>query len=239
MERFLLQLVPGIDAGWEGASQEEIAEIEAIAGRPLPNFYRWFLTRMGRDMGALSFVTVDFSAARVIACYREEIEEPDPPYLLIGYESDPVVPMHTWYDLDQPNRDDALVLSREIDGLLTQIGFETFRELLAWKAMLNFRIDMLPVRCEGQFTADGPDVRERIERAVALMGFEQPVSTGPFCGIFDRPDAGMTCRIGPRSSVDNVLFFRLAGADTGVIRRILGVIAKESDLKVEVEAWNR
>jgi len=236
MERFLARLVPGIEAGWEGATREEIAEIEEIAGRPLPPFYRWFLTRMGRDMGALSFVTVDFSAARVLSCYREEIETPDLRHLLIGYENDPVVPMHTWYDLDQPTRDDALVLSREIDGVLTQIGFETFREMLAWKTMLNFRIQMLPFQCEGQFMSDGADMRERLDPVLLRLGFEQPIPTGPFCGIFDRPDAGMTCRIGPRSSIDNVLFFRVASDNAGAVRRILGVIAKDADLRVQISA---
>ncbi|MCY1059891.1 SMI1/KNR4 family protein [Nannocystis sp. SCPEA4] len=236
MQRFLLRLVPGIEAGWEGATKEEVAEIESLTGRPLPSFYRWFLTRMGRDMGALSFASLDFSAARVLSCYREEIEHPNPRYLLIGYETDPVVPMHTWYDLDRPNRDDALVPSQGIGDPLVQLEFETFREMLAWKAMLNFRIDALPCSCKGSFEAEGGDVRAQLETVIDRLGFEQPIATGAFCGVFDRSDAAMICSVPPRDAAEEVLFFRLAGDTTGILRRILGIIAKDADLKVEVEA---
>ncbi|WP_434427396.1 hypothetical protein [Nannocystis pusilla] len=36
MEAFLLDLVPGLQDAWEGATEHEVAQIEAIAGRPLP-----------------------------------------------------------------------------------------------------------------------------------------------------------------------------------------------------------
>ncbi|WP_422884053.1 SMI1/KNR4 family protein [Nannocystis pusilla] len=237
LEEFLARLVPSIDAGWEGATPDEITELEALAGRPLPPFYYWFLARMGRYMGALNFASVDFSPARIKACYQEEIEEPSPRYLLIGYENDPVVPMHTWYDLDSPLRGDALVLSRCIGDPLMQLEFETFREMLAWKAMRNFKVEVLPVRCEGSFKSDGDDVRALLDRAIESLGFDQPVPTGSFCGIFDRTDAAMTCSVAPRNTPEQVLFFDLAGNDIGTLRRILGVIAKE--LEVEVEAWHR
>ncbi|PCC67844.1 hypothetical protein SAMN02745121_07880 [Nannocystis exedens] len=238
-ERFITRLVPGIEHSWQGATPEEIAEIESIAGRALPGFYWWFLTRMGRDMGDLTFASMDFTAARVIECYREEIDEPDLRYLLIGYQNDPMVPMHTWYDLDRPNREDALVLDREIAGGLTQVNFETFREMLAWKAMLNFRIEALPHGCKGKFKSDGADVRARLERAVETLNFEQPVPTGPFCGIFNRSDAAMICSIGPDSTVKNRLIFRLAADSEGIARRILGVITKETGLEVELGTSKR
>lgn len=233
-EHFLTRIVPGIERSWQGATSEEVAELEAIAGRPLPGFYQWFLARMGRDMGALSYASMDFTAARVIECYGDEIEEADPRYLLIGYQNDPMVPMHTWYDLDRPNREDALVLDREIEGALTQVNFETFREMLAWKALLNFRIGALPHGCKGKFKSDGPDVRLRLQRAIEILGFEEPIPTGPFCGIFDRSDAAMVCSIGPDSTIKNRLIFRLAANSEGVIRRILGVITKETGLEVEL-----
>jgi hypothetical protein len=131
LSRFLERLVPNIDAGWDGATSDEIAEIERLAGRPLPPFYYWFLERMGRYMGALSYASVDFSPAKILSCYQDEIEDVNPRYLLIGYENDPVVPMHTWYDLDSPLRGDALVLSQGIGDPLVQLEFETLREILA------------------------------------------------------------------------------------------------------------
>ncbi|MDC0715844.1 SMI1/KNR4 family protein [Nannocystis bainbridge] len=235
MERFLARLMPGIDLGWEGASTAEIREIEALAGRPLPDFYRWFLARMGRNMGALGYASVDFSAARILACYREELRSPDPRYLLIGYEDDPVVPMHTWYDLARPMRGDALVLSRGIGDPLIQLDFETFREQLAWKAMLNFRLDALPASCKGSFKSHRADVRARLDQAMNALNFEQPVPSGDFCGIFDRTDAAMICSVTPREEPEKILFFRLAAANAGTMRRILGVIARETDLEVVID----
>lgn len=235
LERFLARLVPGIDQDWQGATADEIAAIEAIAGRPLPPFYLWFLTRMGRDMGALVFATVDFSPARVLECYREEIITPDPRYLLIGYETDEIVPMHVWYDLDRPNRDDALVLRQGIGDPLTQLEFETFREMLAWKALLNNKIQVYPYRCEGEFRSDGPDVYARLDRVIDALGFERPIPVGRFCGIFDRPDAAMVCSVTPRNTREKLLFFELAAEDPGTLRKILGVIATQSELEVRVD----
>jgi len=237
LESFLGRLVPGIDQDWQGASAEEMAAIEAIAGRPLPAFYRWFLARMGRDMGALSYATIDFSAARVLACYRDEIEAPDPRHLLIGYQNDPVVPMHIWYDLDRPNRGDARVLSREIGDPYSQPDFETFREMLAWKALLNFKIQVQPSRCEGEIHARGEGMHAPLTAAMTALGFECPVPVGSFCGIFDRPDAAMICNVTPRDDVETVLFFDLGGMEPGALRSILGVLATQASLDVKIDSW--
>ena len=235
IERLIARLVPDAPQGWIGATAEDIAAIEANAGRPLPPFYLWFLTRMGRHMGALDYVTLDFSVERILLCYREELEEPDPRYLLIGYQSDPIVPMHVWYDLDRPSRGDALVVSRAIGDDLVQHDFETLREMLAYKLMLNYRLPALRARCRGEISTDGSDVRARLERAIAGLRFDQPVPTGPCCGLFDRPDAAMVCRSSPDGGEDDVLFFSLSADSPGALRRILGVITRKTGLHVEID----
>ena len=53
MEIFLLRLVPGLAEQWQGADEQDIDALTKIAGRPLPNFYRWFLSRMGKKYGAI------------------------------------------------------------------------------------------------------------------------------------------------------------------------------------------
>lgn len=140
--------------------------------------------------------------------------------------------MHTWYDLERPARHDSLVFDREIEGELVQLVSETFRELLAWKAMFNFRLPTFPCQCKGSLRAAGTGISARIERALSNHGFEQPISTGPFCKLFDRPDAAMICRATPRGSDTVRLYFRLAAANDSSLRRILRVVEKEADLEV-------
>ena len=81
LESFLLRLLPNLASERQGASEAEIAQLETIAGRPLPAVYRWFLQRMGKDMGAMSYPTLDFSAVKVLSCYRDGLVEPDHPSL--------------------------------------------------------------------------------------------------------------------------------------------------------------
>jgi hypothetical protein len=117
LEDFLLRVGPELAQQWKGSGPEEIAQIERIAGRPLPPFYRWFLTRMGQSMGPLAYPTLDFSAQRVLTCYAEELVAPHPRFLLIGYDSDELMPLHFFYDLDLPARTDARVMRRHAEGV--------------------------------------------------------------------------------------------------------------------------
>ena len=55
MDRFLDELVPAARGTLAGATDEDIDRIEALAGLPLPRFYRWFLSRMGLNMGPFGY----------------------------------------------------------------------------------------------------------------------------------------------------------------------------------------
>lgn len=50
---YVEQYEPAFHERLEGASGEEVAELERLVGRPLPGNYRLFLERMGRDQGGL------------------------------------------------------------------------------------------------------------------------------------------------------------------------------------------
>ena len=116
MEAFLLDLVPDLQDAWKGATEDELARIEAIAGRPLPRSYRWFLLRMGHDMGPLAYPTADFSAPEVLDCYDRGLFAPNPRFLMIGHESDEMMPLHFFYDFEHSVREDARVMPRERTG---------------------------------------------------------------------------------------------------------------------------
>ncbi|MFE8602195.1 SMI1/KNR4 family protein [Archangium violaceum] len=239
MEELLLRVVPGLAKEWRGSSPDEIAQIERIAGRPLPSFYRWFLSRMGQSMGALSHPTLDFSAQRVLSCYAEGEVAPDPRFLLIAYESDEMMPLHLFYDFSAPERNDALVTKRGAQGGELYDMFETLREMLARSALFAFRLlREMPQQCNGFAEGNDPDFLSRLDPVMSRLGFTQPISTGRICRLYERPDAVMICDGVPRLGLGDGVPFSLGGSSSGALRRILGEIATESSLRVSVRKWS-
>lgn len=237
LETLLLRIVPEFAAQWQGVTPGEIEQIEQLAGRPLPPFYRWFLSRMGKSMGRLAYRILDFSAQRVVACYAEKLVAPDPQFLFIGYNSDEVMPLHAFYDLEAPARADALVTVRDALGNERHDRFETLREMLAWGAFLQFRVGTMPQQCEGTITGEHPGLLSRLDPVMSSLGFTQPVPTGPYCRLYERPDAAMVCSSPPSAACEGSQVFTLGGGDAGTLRRILGEIATDSSLEIEVDEW--
>ncbi|NTX10176.1 SMI1/KNR4 family protein [Myxococcus sp. CA056] len=239
VEELLLRVVPGLAAQWKGASPASLEQIEKIAGRPLPTFYRWFLSRMGQRMGPLAYPTLDFSAQRILDCYAKGWVEPHPRLLLIAHDSNGMMPMPLFYDLDAPARGDALVASKEEgadeDDLYEK--FETLREMLAWGALAKFRVGTMPQACNGTFSGDEPNLLAVIAPVMSSLGFKQPIPTGPYCGIYERDDAAMICMGMPRHGVDKARSFELGGTTAGVLRKVLGEVVAASSLKLRVDEW--
>lgn len=237
MEELLLRIVPGLAKQWQGATSGMIVQIEQLAGRPLPPFHHWFLSRMGKSMGALAYPTLDFSAQRILDCYAEKLVAPDPRFLLIGYESNEMMPLHVFYDFDVPARADALVTLRDAMGGALYDRFETLREMLAWGALLKFRVNKMPRRCEGILSSDDPDLLSSLAPLMSSLGFTEPIPTGPCCGLYERHDAVIVCKRTPREELTGIQTFSLGGRDAGVLRKILGSIATGSSIEVEVDEW--
>ncbi|MCY1041610.1 SMI1/KNR4 family protein [Corallococcus sp. bb12-1] len=237
LESLLLRVVPGLADQWQGATPDEIEQIEHLAGRPLPSFYRWFLSRMGNSMGRLAYPTLDFSAQRALACHAEKWVASEPRFLFIAYSSDEVMPLHAFYDLEAPARADALVTVRDALGNEQHDRFETFREMLAWGAFLQFRVGIMPQQCEGMITGEPAGLLSRLDPVMNRLGFTQPVPTGTYCRLYERADAAMICSSPPSADFEGSQVFTLGGGDEGTLRRILGEIATEPSLEVEVDEW--
>jgi hypothetical protein len=237
LESLLLRIVPRLAEQWKGSTPHEIAQLERIAGRPLPPFYRWFLNRMGQSMGPLSNSTMDFSAQRILDCYAEGLVEPDPRFLLIAYESDEMMPLHLFYDFRAPARDDALVTKRDAQGGDLSDMFETLREKLAWGALYRYRVSEMPQQCTGLLEGNEPDFLSRLDPVMSGLGFTQPVHTGRICRLYERSDAAMICNGVPRAGVGNRVAFTVGGSNAETLRRILGAVSTESFLNVLVSKW--
>lgn len=237
LEELLLRLVPDLAHQWQGASEDEIAKVEVIAGRPLPRFYRWFLLRMGRSMGPIAYPRLDFTARKVLECYAEGLFGASPRFLMIGYESDIAMPLHVLYDFDHPARDDARVTKRHAMGGDVHDQFDSFREMIAWGKVLTYDLQARPQQCVGMLSDSGGDVLSHLGSVMKSLGFESPVPTGPRCGIYLRADASMvtSASVGEEPKFHA---FRLGGADAPQLRRILGEIATETSLELEIDEWN-
>ena len=235
-EELALRIVPGLAHEWRGATSAQIAQIEHIAGRPLPRFYRWFLRRMGDSMGPLAYPTLDFSAAKILSCYGEGMFEADPRFLLIGYERDEVMPLHVVYDFGHGARNDALVTKRHAVGGDLYDQFETFREMIAWGTFLRFKVVKLPQRCSGLLVAPPESgVLDRLDPVMRSLGFARPIASGPCCSLYEGPSASMVTNCSP--GISGIHAFTIGGNDAGRLRRILGDIGSETELELEIDEW--
>ncbi|MEY4515023.1 MAG: hypothetical protein RLZZ450_7145, partial [Pseudomonadota bacterium] len=135
VEHYLLSIVPNLATEWEGATEEEIAQIQALTPHPLPPFYLWFLRRMGHSLGQMEYPMADFSVQAILAAYADTEDYPieaewiKQRYLMIGYNRDEVMPLHRWYDLERRTPEDALVVHGRVTGGMTPT-FATFGEML-------------------------------------------------------------------------------------------------------------
>jgi hypothetical protein len=236
LERLLLRIVPGLAAEWQGASDAEVARLESLAGRPLPAFYRWFLERLGKSMGPMIYPGVDFSAQGVIDIYAAGRIAPDPRFLLIGYDHDDVSPLHYFYDLDAALRGDALVVRMLTPKDESHEQFETLREMLAWGELYAQRVAAAPQQCRGVLRFTGASLGVTLEPALAELGFEAPLETGRFCGLFERQDAALVAS-GTPGDPPGRQSFALGGHDAASLAQVLSTLATRADVEIDIAAW--
>lgn len=237
LEALLVRVVPGLEAEWQGAEADDVARLEAIAGRPLPPVYAWFLSRMGQSMGPMGYPTIDFSARGVLSAYSAQRIERHPRFLLIGYEHDEVSPLHYFYDLDRPAREDALVVRMLTPRDESHEQFETLGEMLAWGELYGQRVAKAPQQCRGTLRAPGHDLQGPLQSVLRGLGFATPIETGAFCSLFERGDATLVGSGNP-DDAPGTQSFSLGGRDAGALGQILSVVANGSGLDVTLSGWD-
>jgi hypothetical protein len=236
LEQVFLRIDPTLPEQWKGATEEQIDAIEGIAGRPLPEFYRWFLQRMGEDMGTMAYDIVDFSAETILAIYEHGHVTSDGRHLLIGYNEDDIMPVHIFYDLDRPARGDCMVGQMEFGDSVPQVTFETFREMIGWGNFTNRSVRMKPQVCSGLMSVADGLVRPHVDEVMKDLGFSNLLPSGPFCSLHERGDVTMSYTGAPRLA-PKMLVFNVGGPDEGTLRRILGAFTVSGYLSVDVDEW--
>jgi hypothetical protein len=233
MEALLRRVFPRLDEEIEGASSSEIDQVRRIVGHDLPRFYEWFLSRMGRSMGRIASPCIDYTARRVLWCYEQGLAEPDPDDLLIGFDTtnDPMG-LQIFYDFCRPCRDDAMTGKGEPDAGPVYWEFETFREHLGWGKIDAHVVMKSPIYCEGTVgSLTGLNAIDELKKFMVAQGFEQPLPTGSYCGIFMRPDMTMTCSRDIMVETETAAF-GLGGQSQAWLRRFLGELALSDTLEL-------
>lgn len=236
MEELLLRLYPDLRAEWRGATENEIAQIEQLAGRPLPRFYRWFLMRMGNGMGPLAYPSLRFLVPHILVVYElDEVVAPGPNHFLIAYETDEIMPLHLFYDFRFPARDDARVSKGLYSPAHPQ--FETFREKIAYGALQMSRVHWAAHKCTGMLHDSGADVLGHLDPAMRSLGFHCPIPTGAHCGLYENPQIAMITYSVPGRPV-KYLPFHIGARSSAQIRRVLGEIVAETSLELDIRKWD-
>ena len=88
--------------------------------------------------------------------------------------------------------------------------FETLREMLAWGELWTQRVEHAPQQLRGSLRAPDADLHGRLGTALRALGFDTPVETGAFCGLYERADAVLIC-----SSTDTHAPFIIEAAEAG------------------------
>lgn len=240
LEAFLLRIVPDLESDWAPAPPNELEALEEridITGHEMPAFHRWFLEHMGGSVGALAPALGGFTTRNVLTAYASGSVWLEKEEYLLGRFDDPVMPLDVFYDLTHPVEGDARVVRQVAEAGNPKPIAESFREHVAAAAFKLCVLSKAPQRCFGAFTSDFGDVAPSLDDAMASAGFSCPLTTGTFCRLYERDD-GVAMLAQSTLEAEGILVFRIGGADTTAIRRLLGHVATQTDLDVDASRWS-
>ena len=134
---YITRYVPQFPEMIRGATAEEIATLESLAGLPLPPFYKEFLSRMGKNSGGISLgFQTDTNILELIEYYRTRHDKklrPIPPDCIAiainGYDFDVCLqhrPRSEVPVVATEGRTIYLVLAESLKKMLFQLVFQDF-----------------------------------------------------------------------------------------------------------------
>lgn len=191
---FVSEYDPDFPRKIRGASEEEIAHLEQLAGRNLPEAYREFLRFMGNGMGGMGIITISFNIQDIERFHGSAREEFNWPcrFLLIGeHQQDPFY--HYFLDLQTLHEGDCRVVS--FDSQLDETTLQpedvherapSLKQLLLQTAFLGKVMGRFPHQERSVLTyprlknqgADSKKALALFETAARQLGFQKlPFST--------------------------------------------------------------
>jgi hypothetical protein len=207
---FVRQYDPAFPEKVRGATEAELARLERLAKRKLPEAYRDFLRSMGRSMDGMGISAYNFSIDAITQLHEEEEYDWPRRFLVIAeHETDPYY--HYFLDLDTLHEGDCRVVS--FDSSFTSKTLEeqhvhpqasSLRNLLFETAFICKRMAPSPHRQRTKLLYPKLKARKAIDQEtlnafeqVALrLGFQRLPFSEPEPLLFDRQDAALYAKSG-------------------------------------------
>ncbi|MCP3136626.1 SMI1/KNR4 family protein [Pyxidicoccus xibeiensis] len=227
---FIERFDPAFSSKLQGASDEEIARLEALVGRSLPPVYRDFLRRMGKGMGDFQVPRVSFDIERISGVYEDEDRPPARYQLVAVEEQDPYFDFYL--DLEWASGPDFGVVRFESFGDLTQKTVSrwalSFHELLLALACLYKWLPTFPARTglllsSAKLTSmkqPGAALPQLLEQVATRLGFQKVPQSSRHCLLLERGDAAIFCEVSPRGGP----FIEAAAADKAELARLSEIL---------------
>ena len=177
---YITRYVPQFPEMIRGATAEEIATLESLAGLPLPPFYKEFLSRMGKNSGGISLgFQTDTNILELIEYYRTRHDKklrPIPPDCIAiainGYDFDVC--------LQHRPRSEAPVVATEGRTIYLVLA-ESLKKMLFQLVFQDFEVASFP--CSREYSATNKQalsyavankrlMREAVREIAAELGFK-------------------------------------------------------------------
>ncbi|HYO68751.1 MAG TPA: SMI1/KNR4 family protein [Archangium sp.] len=228
----------------QGASPVEIRDLQAHAGQPLPESYRAFLTRMGRNMGGLEIEGVDFHIERILEFYKSGDWPPPKGYILLAIQEDD--PQMDYYlECTTPGQRDCPVVRFPSLGEFSKEGYfdaldpslSDFLHSLAFseKRMEDFDLQRLLTpstesRKQGpQLIVSPVEIARVIDERAHRLGFERVARTSVAYRFYDQPDAALYARLDDAGGLMGVT---VAARKSRELERISDILSNQTSLVV-------
>jgi hypothetical protein len=200
----ICQYDPSYPQKLRGVSSEELAELEQLAGRPLPARLKAFLRSMGKESGDLGSPWLWPRYERIRQFYQSERRLLLPPRYLFLATSGPPSRRDYFQDCGLlAEAEDCPIVQAPVDsptGGPFAPGFPSLKDLVFWAAFQTKRMDALPFRVFLRpsdrsagygATETAAMILEDLEELMPRLGFRRLPHTSAQNPLFERGDAAL------------------------------------------------
>jgi hypothetical protein len=106
--------------------------------------------------------------------------------------------------------------------------------MIAWTKVLSHSVNVYPEFCDGLLIDVDGDVLLKLDPVMKDIGFNTPIKTGKYCGIYFGIEATLITSSNPERT-DRYHGFCLGGDSQKELRRILGEIERATSFEIDID----